>query len=103
MSRRPATVVTVLSGMLAALAAGGQAQSPAHEIVVSTGHRTDVTQVALAQGGTLVASSAGDQSKLWDVATGHLLRNIGGGVLAISADGRRILAGSIGNTLRFSD
>jgi WD40 repeat protein len=98
-----AIAVTVLAGMLAALAARGQAQTPAYEIVVSTGHRADVTQVALARGGTLLASSAGDQSKLWDVATGHLLRNIEGGLLAISADGRRMLAGSSGQTLRLSD
>ena len=94
MSKWHAIVVTALTAMLAALAARGQAQTPAYEIVVSTGHRADVTQVALARGGTLLASSAGDQSKLWDVATGHLLRNIEGGLLAISADGRRMLAGS---------
>ena len=37
------------------------------------------------------------------MATGHLLRNIEGGLLAISADGRRMLAGSSGKTLRLSD
>ena len=104
MSKWHAIVVTVLAGMLAALAARGQAQTPAYEIVVSTGHRADVTRVALALGGTLLASSAGSQSKLWDVATGHLLRNNEGGLLAISADGRRMLAGSTtGKTLRLSD
>ena len=103
MSKWHAIVVTALAGMLAALAARGQAQTPAYEIVVSTGHRDDVTRVTLARGGTLLASSAGDQSKLWDVATGHLLRNIEGGLLAISADGQRMLAGSTGMRLRLSD
>jgi WD40 repeat protein len=59
--------------------------------------------VSLAQEGTTMVSTDGLQSKLWDVATGQLRRNFEGGLIAVSADGQRVLAGGYASTVRLWD
>src|SRR5262249_42448220 len=93
----------LLAIVLIALPAGGQEQAPPFETLVSTGHRSAVTQVSLAQQGTIAVSADGTQIKLWDVATGHLLGNIAGAKVAVSADGRRVLVVGPKGTVNFWD
>ena len=62
--------------------------------------------VALAPDGTTLASAGGDGVKLWNVATGMLLRPLDAGAgelvltLAFSPDGRQLAGGGTGRTAK---
>jgi WD40 repeat protein len=101
--------------MLAALLVMGlllpfhvHAQEERHfEVVPQLGHGSDVTSVAFSPNGDQVLSGSSDKTlKLWDAATGRLIRTYQGdsGVysVAFSPDGRRLLSGS-GETLMLWD
>jgi WD40 repeat protein len=78
------------------------------EIVPNIPHTLGIQAVAVSADGTRVLSSGGDGSvKLWDAATGRLLRTFEGHSrdvrsVAFSPDGRRVLSGS-DNTLKLWD
>jgi WD40 repeat protein len=62
------------------------------------GHSSEVTSVAFAPDGRTVATATPDTMKLWDVATGEVLRTFrpssGAGRVAFSPDGRTIVLAS---------
>src|SRR5262245_61416997 len=71
---------------------------PKIEIVPGIGHSDSIGPVAYSRDGRLVVSGSLDRKiKVWDVATGRLVRTIPArtGVLSVafSPDGRRILSG----------
>jgi WD40 repeat protein len=72
------------------------AQRP--ELVVQTGHTSDIMSVAFSVDGKTLASAAGDNViKLWEVSTGTELRTLGGpfsglSSVAFSPDGKLVLS-----------
>lgn len=96
--------------LLLLLTAVLQAQSPT--LVIPANHSLDVHAIALSPDGTLLASSAGSEVRLWDFTTGRLLKaldltgpefwtnNVNG--LAFSPDGRHLAALS-GNRFNLID
>jgi hypothetical protein len=101
-----------LLGALAAclLAAGAHAQDrPKIEIVPNIPHSQGVFSVAFSPDGLSVLSGSWDNTlKLWDPATGALLRTFEGrssvvSSVAFSPDGRRVLSGSDDKTLKLWD
>jgi len=69
------------------------------------GHSGGVTSVAFSPDGTRVLSGSGDKTiKLWDAATGALIRTFAGhsyrvSSVAFSTDGSRVLSGSLDGTI----
>src|SRR5262249_7972100 len=90
-------------------AAAASAQDRARvEIVPNNPHTGVVTAVAVSPNGTRVVSASGDEIKLWDLASGQLIRTFLGhtpafeGIqsVAFSPDGARLLSGSDDKTVR---
>ena len=79
---------------------------PRIEIVPMLGHSALVTSVAFSPDGARVLSGSGDTTiKLWDAATGALIRTFEGHSawvhsVAFSRDGTRVLSGSGDGTVR---
>jgi WD40 repeat protein/uncharacterized caspase-like protein len=79
------------------------------EVVVGIGHANSVGSVAFAPDGKTVLSGSTDSTlKLWDVASGRLLRTLAGhsGTIksvAFAPDGRTVVSGSEDNTLKLWD
>jgi WD40 repeat protein len=76
-------------------AQGQSTQSPS--VVVNTGHSDSAKAIAFASSGLWVATMAGSSVKLWEVATGRLLRTLSGHSkniesMAISPDGSRLVS-----------
>jgi WD40 repeat protein len=82
---------------------------PNAEVVPQVGHSALVTSVAFSPNARQVLSGSQDSSlKLWDVASGTLLRNFEGHSgqvrsVAFSPDGRQVLSGSSDRTLKLWD
>lgn len=96
--------------VLATAPAGAQATSDGDqlpiEIVPITPHSSGVKSVAFAPDGARVLSADDDGGiKIWDGATGRLLRTIFAdrSSFALSPDGRRVLSGSFDNTMKLWD
>jgi WD40 repeat protein len=79
---------------------------PRAELVLQTGHTGSVNALALSPDGRFLVSGSEDVTlKIWDTATGNVLRTLSGhdqAVLAaaISPDGRLIASGSADQTVR---
>ena len=82
---------------------------PRAEVVPQTGHGNTLSTVALSADGRIALSGAHDKTlKLWDTATGKVLRTFVGHTgnissTAISLDGRTALSGSEDQTLKLWD
>ncbi len=104
----------VLAFALFAASGGLRGQPPAADVLLSfKGHTDTVESVAISPDGTLVATASFDRNvRLFDLATGNLVRTYGGEqlghkgqVLAVtfSAKGDQIATGAADNTARIWD
>jgi len=79
------------------------------EVYPQLGHSSIVTSVAFSPDGKQIISGSNDNTvKLWDVATGRIIRTLSGHThyvfsVAFSPDGRQILSGSWDNTIKLWD
>lgn len=84
-----------------------KAQQP--QLVMQTGHSSEVTSVAFSPDGKVIASGSDDNSiKLWNVATGRLLRTLSAHSnsvysVAFSPDGKTLATGSTDKTIKLWD
>src|SRR3954454_9359919 len=106
----------LIKALLLALAAAFSAVSPAPspapnaggapELVLNIDHVGEVTAVAISPDSRRIASGSGDRTvKLWDAATGRLLRTLTGhreAVLSVtfSPDGGTVYSGSRDGTVK---
>lgn len=101
----------LLSALLVALAsmAAGAQERRKIEVVPATAHNDGVTSLAFSPNGRFLLSGGGDSTpRLWDVATGRLLRIFRGhsghiNAVAFSPDGRFAVSGSLDATLKLWD
>jgi WD40 repeat protein len=93
------------------LASGGAAAQDIRKVhvVAQVGHSAEVRSISLSPDGRRALSGSVDKTlKLWDVATGRLLRTFEGHAgwvmsVALSPDGRSALSGSSDRTLKLWD
>ncbi len=109
---RRAVQAGLVGALLAQAAPLVVAQSPAlprAELVLQTGHTASVNALALSPDGRFLVSGSEDVTlKIWDTATGNVLRTLSGhdqSVLAaaVSPDGRQIASGGADQTVRVWD
>jgi WD40 repeat protein len=101
-----AVLLTVLAGAVATAAVG---QSSPECLFTLSGHTGEVLSVAFAPDGKTLASGSADNTvKVWDAATGTLLRTLSGHTdavnsVAFSPDGSAIASGSADSTIKLWD
>lgn len=85
--------------------AGAQPAAPAQiEVVANQGHARSVLSADFSSTGRLVLSGGEDGAvKLWDVASGRLIRTFEGREGLFSPDGQRVLTGGYGAQLKLID
>ena len=104
-----AALVAVLLAQASPLAVAQGAPEPRAELVLQTGHTGSVNALALSPDGRFLVSGSEDLTlKIWDTATGNVLRTLSGhdkSVLAaaISPDGKLLASGSADQTVRVWD
>jgi predicted NACHT family NTPase len=95
--------------VVASVSAQTAAETSQARIVPAVGHTSSLSSVAFAPDGRTVLSGSWDHSlKLWDVASGRLLRSFDGhsdwvNSVAFAPDGRTVLSGSADGTLKLWD
>ncbi len=109
MLRAPALALALL-GLVLPSAVGNAQEHPKVEIVPNIPHALGVTSLAVSPDGAdlLLSGSCDTSIKLWEVATGRLLRTFVGHAQAITAvafspDGRRLLSSSRDSALKLWD
>ena len=79
------------------------------ELVLQTGHTGPINAIALSAGGRFLVSGSDDNTiRLWDIATGNVLRTLVGHekpvlAVAVSGDGRVIASGGDDSSVRVWD
>ncbi len=106
---RSALALALFASLLLLAEGAGAQDRPKVEIVPSIRHSRMITSVALSPDGTYALSGGWDNTlKLWEVATGRLLRTSYGHAspvrsVVFSADGASILSGSSDKTVKLWD
>ncbi len=101
-----AALVAALVTPASPLAVAQNAPSARAELVLQTGHTGSVNALALSPDGRFLVSGSEDVTlKIWDTATGNVLRTLSGHeqpvlAVAISPDGRWIASGGADATVR---
>ena len=104
-----AALVVALLAQASPLAVAQSPPLPQAELVLQTGHTGSVNALALSPDGRFLVSGSEDVTlKIWDTATGNVLRTLSGhdqAVLAaaISPDGKLIASGGADQTVRVWD
>src|SRR5215207_9239496 len=102
-------LVVALLAQASPLAVAQSPPLPRAELVLQTGHTGSVNALALSPDGRFLVSGSEDLTlKIWDTATGNVLRTLSGhdkSVLAaaISPDGKLLASGSADQTVRVWD
>ena len=100
LARQQLALGSTLVAVLALHTAAGAQELPKIEIVPAMSHSFSITAGAVSPDGTRLLSGSGDKTiKLWDTATGRLLRTFQGHMadvssVAFSPDGKLILSGA---------
>lgn len=109
---RRAVEAAIVAALLAPASPSVVAQTPPlprAELVLQTGHTGSVNALALSPDGRFLVSGSEDLTlKIWDTATGNVLRTLSGHdqevlAAAISPDGTRIASGGADRTVRVWD
>lgn len=102
-------VIGITVCVLCVLALSGRVVGQKPELILQTGHSTDVQSVAFSRDGKLLASgSVEGVINLWDVASGAQLRSLEGHSslvtsVAFSPDGRVLVSGSYDKSIKLWD
>ncbi len=110
--RRGLTASASIVLLLLTMASSGMSEEPANKSAVASSempHSNPVTSVAFSPNGKLLITGSEDNSlKLWDVATGRVIRTFVGHSnwvtsVAFSPDAKRVVSGGADNSIRIWD